>query len=231
MTRLDAWWGTFIYNFSWSDWIAYIDGWIPRFCFFIPIIGYLILFNDQVVGMMEFHRLTREPSFDWGLTTSARLRFIYYALFFLGISNLIYRVKKPYAFRFGRNVSDYTRTALELFTLGDYLQIHGTIRHEGHLTLNGKYYDSEWDGFLVAARNPGEGTENVIRSGNWEDSKRQYGNLLRSLLRENFFRSDTHRRVSLSICLLLSTVGYILLSIPSLDLFVKVTASTIGNLL
>src|SRR2546425_12552420 len=98
MSRLSIWWSTFVYNFAWSDWTAYIDGWIPRFCFFIPIVGYLILFNDRVVGMMEFHQLTREPYFDWGLTTSARLRCIYYALFCLGVSNLIYRIKKPYAF-------------------------------------------------------------------------------------------------------------------------------------
>src|SRR2546425_10048424 len=87
MSRLSIWWSTFVYNFAWSDWTAYIDGWIPRFCFFIPIVGYLILFNDRVVGMMEFHQLTREPYFDWGLTTSARLRCIYYALFCLGVSN------------------------------------------------------------------------------------------------------------------------------------------------
>jgi len=228
MSRLNSWWSTFAYNYAWSDWTTYIDGWIPRFCFFIPIIGYLILFNDQVVGMMEFYKLTHEPSIEWGLTTSARLRFIYYALFFLGISNLIFRIKKPYAFRFGKNVTDYTRNALELFTLGDYVQIHSTIRNEGHLTLDGKYYDSEWDGFKVVARNFGEGTENVKRTGNWEEAKRQYGNLLRSMLRENFFRSDIQGRVSLSVCLFLSTVGYIFLAIPSVDLFVKVTANTFG---
>ena len=228
MTRFGHWWSGFVYNFAWSDYTEYIDGWIPRFCFFIPVVGYMILFNDQVVGMMEFHKLTREPSFEWGLTTSSRLRFIYYALFCLGISNLIFRARKPYAFRFGRNVSDYTRNALELFTLGDYVGIHGTIRHKGHLTLDGKYYDSEWDGFIGAARNPGEGTENVVRSGNWEEAKRQYGDLLRSMLRENFFRSDIQNRIALSTCLLLSSLGYVLLAVPSGDLFAKVTASTIG---
>jgi hypothetical protein len=188
----------------------------------------MILFNDYVLEMMEFYKLMHGPSFDWGLTTSARLRFIYYALSFLGISNLIFRIKKPYAFRFGRNVTEYTRNALELFTLGDYVQIDGTIRHEGHLTLDGKYYDSEWDGFKEASRNPGEGTDNVARTGNWEEAKRQYGNLLRSMLRENFFRSNVQGRMSLSVCLFLSTVGYIFLAIPSIDLFLKVTANTIG---
>lgn len=228
MFHFNTRWNTFVYNYAWSDWVAYIDGWIPRFCFFIPIVGYLILFNDRIVGLMEFHTLTREASFDWGLNTSIRLRCVYYALFFLGISNLIYRIRKPYAFRFGRNVADYTRTALEVFTLGDFINIHGTIRHEGHLTLDGKYYDSEWEGFLAAARNPGEGTEKVVRSGSWEDAKRAYGSLLRSMLRENFFRSDTRRRVWLSICVVLSTFGYTLLAIPSIDLFIKVSVSTVN---
>ena len=226
MNRLRFWWGTFRYNYAWSDWVAYIDGWIPRFSLFFPIIGYLILFNDQISEMIQFKQITHQNTYDWGLNATARLRFIYYGLFFLGVSNFIYRLKKPYAFRFGRDFVEYTRTALENFTFGDFVNIHGTIRHEGHLTLDGKYYDSEWDGFAKAARNAGEGTDNVERTGSWQDAKRQYGSLLRSILRENFFRSDTKRRVWLTCCLVLSTSGYFLLAIPSLDLFLKVTYST-----
>lgn len=222
------WWQTFIYNYSWSDWVPYIDGWIPRFSLLFPFIGYLILVNDEIAKILEFHRLTGTEQYAWGLSAVVRLRLLYYALFFLGVSNFIYRLKKPYAFRFGSNVADYTRTALELFTLGDYVHIHGTIRHEGHLTLDGKYYDSEWEGFCKAARNEGEGTDRVIRSGNWEDAKRQYGDLVRSMLRENFFRNDTRRRLWLTLCVLLSTFGYLLLAVPSIDLFAKVTAGTLG---
>ena len=131
-------WSTFIYNYSWSPWVVYIDGWVPRVSLLFPIIGYLILFNDQIVGQLEFHHLTRPSPFPWGLDQIARLRFIYYGLFFLGMSNFLFKIRKPYAFRFGRDVIDYTRTALDFFTLSDYIQIHGTIRHEGHFTLDGK---------------------------------------------------------------------------------------------
>jgi hypothetical protein len=133
-----------------------------------------------------------------------------------------------YAFRFGRNVIDYTRTTLDFFTLSDYIQIHGTIRHEGHFTLDGKYYDSEWEGFLTKAQNPGEGTDHVERTGSWEDAKMEYGNLLRSILRENFFRSDIENRAALTICILLSTFGYLCLAIPSADLFAKISVSALG---
>jgi hypothetical protein len=35
--------------------------------------------------------------------------------------------------------------------------------------LDGKYYDSEWEEFLKAATNAGEETDNVERTGSWED--------------------------------------------------------------
>jgi hypothetical protein len=221
-------WQTVVYNYSWSNWVPYIDGWIPRFSLLFPFVGYLILVNDEIAKVLQFHHLTGTEQYAWGLSAVIRLRLVYYGLFFLGVSNFIYRLKKPYAFRFGANLIDYTKTGLELFTLGDYVQIHGTIRHEGHLTLDGKYYDSEWEGICAAARNQGEGTDKVVRSGSWEDAKRQYGSLLRSMLRENFFRNDTRGRSWLTACVLLSTLGYLLLAIPSLDLFAKVTADTLG---
>lgn len=224
--RLQARWQSFSYNYRWSDYVTYIDGWIPKLAFSVPIIGYLILFNDRISEMLIFKQLANEDSLSFGLSGTQRLRFLYFGLIALGMSNVIYRFKKPYQFKFGTNFVDYSRTCLKIFTLSSYIQIHGTIRHDGHLTLSGKYYDSEWDGFLEAARNEGEGTDSVTRTGDWEGAKRKYGNLLRGMLEENWFRSDTDNRFWLSACILLSTVGYFLLLTPSVDLFVKVVVSS-----
>lgn len=218
----------FWYNFEWSEWVSFIDGWIPRFAFFVPIIGYLILFNDHVGGKLAFTNLVGSEFQNFWLSGGFRLRLVYFGLIALGLSNLIYRLRKPYVFRFGTNRTDYTRTCLDAFTFQDFLNIHHTIGSKGHLTLDGKYYDSEWDGFARAARNEGEGTDHVMRSGNWEEARRQYGSLLRSMLGEYFFRSNIVRRSWLITCIVLSTAGYALLAIPSVDLFVKVFLSTIG---
>lgn len=225
--KTEARWSGFKYNYSWSDWVSYIDGRIPKASIFIPVIGYILLFNDQVSGVFEFYKITDRVEYGWGLDTKSRLRFIYYGLFFLGISNFIYRLKKPYVFRFGKNIVDYTKTAMEIFTFGDFLSIHNAIRGEGHLTRDGKYYDSEWEGFRDRARNRGEGTERPERNGNWASAKDEYGSLLRSILREHFFKYDIKNRFWLSCCLFLSTVGYVFLIIPSVDLFIKITLSTI----
>jgi hypothetical protein len=220
---------TFWYNLGWSDWVGYIDGWIPRLSLSVPLVGYLILFNDTVGKSLEFIHITSDTVNTFGLTGSQRLRFIYFGLIALGISNFIYRLKRPYAFRFGTAVADYTRTCLDVFTLGDFVQLHGRIRHEGHLTMDGKYYDSEWDGFLAAASNEGEGTDQVKRTGSWDRARSDYGSLLRSMLRETFFRQNTSAKAWLVACIALSTIGYVLLVTPSVDLFAKVLRSTLGG--
>jgi hypothetical protein len=229
MRTFKLWCQTFSYNYSWSDYVGYIDGWIPKLALSVPILGYLILFNDSVSEILSFKYLAKEEAISFGLEGATRLRLLYFGLIFLGVSNFIYRIKKPYIFKFGTNLIDYTKNCLYIFTLGDYINIHGTIRHEGHLTLSGKYYDSEWEGFLEAAKNTGEGTEKVVRDGDWESAKNKYGALLRDMLRENFFRNEIKGRIPLSVCLVLSTTGYLLLAIPSLDLFIKVIISSFNG--
>lgn len=220
-------WGTFWYNFGWSDWVSYIDGWIPRLSLTVPLVGYLILFNDTVGRAFEFLHLTGQTSGDFGLTGVQRLRLVYFGLIFLGLSNFIYRVAKPFAFRFGTNLTEYIRTCLDIFTLNDFVQMHSRIRSEGHLTLDGKYYDSEWDGFMFEARNEREGTASPSRSASWDNAQRKFGSLLRSILRENFFRQNTYNRIWLCVCVCLSSFGYLLLITPSADLFIKVVRSTL----
>lgn len=222
LQHIESKWRVFLYNLRWSNWISYIDGWIPRFALFVPLLGYLILFNDEMSQMFSFRTITNEIV-SFGLNGSERLRFLYFGLIFLGLSNFIYRVRKPYAFRIGTNQVDYTRTALEVFDLDDFLDMHQTIR-EGHLTLKGKYYDSEWDQFWVAARGESDGSVN----GNWDSAQKAFGSLLRAILSETFFRADTSRRVWLWTCIILSTIGYLFLALPSLDLFFKVCLATVA---
>lgn len=216
---------TFWYNFRWSEWIGYIDGWIPRFAFFVPLIGYLILFNDQISELFKFNVLVGSPNLFEGLDSGERLRFTYFGLICLGISNLLFRIKKPYIFRFGSNIREYTTNCLQTLSFDAFMRMHEGIREEGHFTLNGKYCDSKWDGFKKAALNEGEGNP-PVKTGHWEDAKAQYGSLLRTILNEHFFKKDTARKGWLLTCVSLSTTGYILLIIPSLDLLLKVLAST-----
>ena len=213
---------TFKYNYRWSDYVRYIDGWIPKLALSVPILGYLILFNDKISDILTFKTIINEESLSFGLSGLQRLRLLYFGLIFLGISNFIYRLKKPYLFKFGTNLVDYTKTCLELFTNSDYLQMSHTIQQEGALTSGGKYCEEEWNCFSDASKNIYDS-----EAKGWEITKSKYGGLLRGMLNDIFFRYDRGRRFWLSTCLTLSSLGYILLVTPSIDLFIKVFISTI----
>jgi hypothetical protein len=194
----------------------------------VPIIGYLILFNDTISQHLSFNKLASENVLSFGLSSVERLKLIYFGLIFLGSANILYRVRRPFVFKIGTNQFEYVENALKHFTVSAYIDIHGLIRHEGHHTLHGKYYDAEYDTFLnLAIGLKGERSQRDESTADWTLAKNRYEGLLRSMLIENFYRNNVKRRVSLSGCILLSLLGYALLFIPSLDLFVKVLNVTL----
>ena len=152
-----------------------------------------------------------------------RLKLIYFGLIFLGSANILYRLRRPFIFRIGTDQFEYVDKALLHFTLSDYIDIHGAIRREGHHTLRGKYDDAEYEAFLDLA----SGERDLHLGGrksesDWTQAKGKYEDLMRSMLIENFFRNNIMRRTSLTLCIILSMIGYVLLLVPSADLFFKV---------
>lgn len=193
----------------------------------VPIIGYLILFNDSISQHISFEILVGENLLDVGLSSGARLKLIYFGLIFLGSANIIYRLRRPFVMRIGTDQFSYVEKALKHFTVSTYIDIHGMIRHEGHHTLHGKYYDADYDSFLELALGKKEGNlQRNETTADWNRAKSKYDGLLRSILIENFYRNDVTRRCYLTLCLIFALVGYIFLLAPSADLFVKVLLVT-----
>jgi len=230
MLSLTSWWSAFSYSYRWSDYVMYIDGWIPKLALSVPILGYMILFNDKITELLVFKELANEDVLQFGLSGIQRIRLVYFGLIFLGVSNFIYRIKRPYVFDFGTTLIEYMKTCFDIFAFNEYIQIHNEIKKEGALTPMGRYGSIEWDGFIKIARTPSERRErfeHVIHSTNWEDAKNKYSGLLRNMLSEQFFRYDIKKRYWLSLCLGLSTIGYLMLIVPGVDIFAKVLVSTV----
>ena len=105
-------WSIFIYNFRWSDYVFLFDGWIANCSLAVPVIGYLILFNDTIAQHLSFNRLAGENVIGFGLSALSRLKLIYFGLIFLGSANIIYRIRRPFVFKFGRSEPEYVENAL-----------------------------------------------------------------------------------------------------------------------
>jgi hypothetical protein len=206
-------WGVFAYNYAWSHFVFLFDGWVAKCAMAVPIVGYLILFNDSVSQHLAFNELAAETSISSGLSPSARLKLVYFGLILLGAANIAYRVKRPFVLRLGTDSFQYVENALRNFTVSSYVHIHETVRHEGHHTLHGKYYDSEYDAFLNTALGEMRAGERDEATANWSMAKSKHEGLLRSMLIENFARNDVKKRFWLTGCILLSSLGYSLLLI------------------
>jgi hypothetical protein len=108
-----------------------------------------------------------------------------------------------------------------------YIDMDGTIKSEGNRTLHGKYSDAEFQSFLNVATGRNILAPNSQTTVDWKAAKSRFEGLLRSILIENFYRNNIKRRLALTCRLLLALCGYVLLLIPSVDLFAKVIRVTL----
>ncbi len=218
MNWFDNLWSKFESKYCWSEWVYYIDGWLPKVSLSMPIVGYLILFNDESVALIKFNTLAKENIINLGLIANNRLEMIYFAFLFLGVSNFWYRIKRPHQFKFGTDFVQYAKNTFEIFTARNYMEIHAALQQHKSLILNAEYYAIDWDGF--------QENVNITSGGDWEAAKNKYGNMLRSMLEEYYFFSNTSYRGHLLFCVIFSSIGYALLLIPSVDLLIKVLRAT-----
>jgi hypothetical protein len=105
--------------------------------------------------------------------------------------------------------------------------MHGNIQKKGSISIEGTYHDSEWDRFADAA-NTNEEWKDIRRYADWGKATKTHGGLLRSILKESFHYGNRQRRGWLSICVVLSTIGYLPLFIPGVDLIIKVAMSMLS---
>lgn len=217
-------WDIFKYNYGWPDYIQLFDGWLAKCSMAVPIVGYLILFNDSISQHIAFNYLANEQSLSFGITSAARLKFIYFGLISLGCANILYRLRRPYVLKIGKAQFEYVEAGLKHFTAEDYININGEIKSSGRgpYTQQGKYNKSEFDEFLDSSLGEELDQDPNPSSGHWVEAKNKYEGLLRSILIEHFFRQKIRNRYSLSCCIVFSVFGYCLLLIPSADLFLKV---------
>jgi len=226
--RLGRWlegrWGTFKYNFGWADWVWLNDSWLARAAVAVPVVGYLVLFNDAIASSLTFDQLT-DGTGPWHLIAPPlRLRLIYVGLVLLAASSAIYMAFRPNVMRIGNSEERYIRRCMERFTYMEFQRLHHAIRGENHYTQYGKYYDADWDAFVVAALGPivGDHGQRDPSKGNWKAAKDGHEALLMSILIETYFRESIKRRGWLSASIVVGLFGLLCLSIPSADLFVRV---------
>jgi hypothetical protein len=243
MTWLAARWDAFWYNFAWPDYVGLLNGPLAKLALFFPVIGYAILFNDFIAQKYAFSELTGDLKATYFLPENTRLRLVFFGLMLLASANLLYRWRRPYCLRLGESLSEYTDCMMRFATAGTFLEMHRQIRGAGFdpWTVDGKYYDDDWDLFWREAVWTESG-QNVLQSKNHSQelpgyervdftaAKQRHQTLLLSIIRETYFRESRKRRGWLISALILASSGYALMLLPSVDLTLRVLEFTIIGL-
>lgn len=193
--------------FGWSEWKPFIDGWIPKFSFFVPLLGYFILFNDTVINFLKLNYITgnmNEPQF-----VSWKVYGLYFGLFFLGISNIYYQVRKPDILRIGKDKFQYSENALRTFSFVDF--------HSIYENLNNSDFEVSWAPFKKDYQAQIRGNLQVVSSlgveKNWRTIIAKHEEYLRDLLLTVFCVEDAKRKKELLGCITVSILGYTCLAI------------------
>lgn len=228
-------WHGFSYNYHWQDYTFLFRGNIAKVSAFVPLVGYLLIFNDGITEYLTFENLAPQDSSTFFFSSETRLRFVYFGLIFLGLSEAIYIIRRPYVIKLGDSFWNYKDRIMRLASPRYFIEAHSKIRRSGFdpFTQGGKYYDRDYEDFIemcLGAR-PGSSIKKAYedeKPANWDEASKRFEPLLTGMMEEIYFTEGRKHRVSLSLAIITALLGYGFLAIPSFELFVRVVSVTVG---
>lgn len=191
------------------------DNGFTRVVLLIPIAGYLILFNDQISSILSFDALAgvREgdasPFFFDGLT---KLRFVFFGSLFVLLSFGLYRVFRPDVLDFSRNDLEFSEVVRQQYSVDELIKIEAEV------------YANSWrerlEAFWIVLEQPRP--RKPVISGFRPDLRskmfNQRGDYISLLVREYWVGMMHTYRFARVASLLCGVVGYLLLTLPTLDI-------------
>lgn len=188
---------------------------LTRVVALVPIIGYLILFNDQIAEIASFRKMAGvEPGAKtpFYLSGVAKMRLVFFGSLLLLISNVVFRVFRPqvlelakgdmeFATRVGESYSVHELTGMEAQVFSD----HWKPRLPLFWKVRDKFRNKKP---LVS------GYRSDVRTFMFE----KHGDYISYLSRE-WWTGEMHTfRLARFVSLSLGVVGVFLLAIPTLDI-------------
>lgn len=180
----------------------------------IPIAGYLILFNDEIAGMVSFDILAgvsetdRSPFLLDGLT---KLRLVFFGSLFVLCSFLTYRLFRPEVLETAKNDLEFSELVRQRYSVHELAQIEERVHSESWIERT----DAFW--VVLGQRR----SKKPVVSGYRPDLRAHmfstHGDYIGFLARE-WWDGMMHTYRPARICSLAFGIGgYAMLTVPTLD--------------
>jgi len=181
----------------------------------IPVAGYLILFNDEVAGMVSFDALAgvgeaeRSPFFLDGLT---KLRLVFFGSLFVFCSFLAYRLFRPAALETSQNDLEFSELVWQRYSVYELAQIEECVHSETWIERTEAFW-------VVLGR---QRSKKPVVKGYRPDVRAlmfsKHGDYIDFLAREWWDgMMHTHRSARM-FSLAFGPCGYAMLAVPTLDI-------------
>lgn len=180
----------------------------------IPVVGYLILFNDEIVGMVSFDALAgvdetrRSPFLLDGLT---KLRLVFFGSLFVFCSFLTYRLFRPGVLEASKNALEFSELVRQQYSVHELALIEERVHSKTWIERT----DAFWT--VLGRRRSKKPLVSGYRPDVRADMLSKHGDYIGFLARE-WWEGMMHTYRPARICSLVFGIGgYAMLAIPTLD--------------
>lgn len=181
----------------------------------IPVAGYLILFNDEIAGILSFDALAgvagqeRSPFFLDGLT---KLRLVFFGSLCVLCSFVTYRLFRPDALEAAKSDLEFSELVRQRYSVHDLAQIEERVHSESWVERTEAFW-------IVLGK---QRAKKPVVSGFRQDVRAymfsEHGDYIGLLARE-WWVGMMHTFKPARICaLVLGVAGYFMLALPTLDI-------------
>ena len=197
----------------------------------IPIVGYILIFNDQISSFFEFDRITNGGTLIF--STLERLRLLYFGLIILGGATLWLRLRCPTEILENPSKSDFVREKLSELSVYEIARIYNDleVRFSYGLFDDVPFDKKSLDVFIIFASDraitPSSGGpismeqlwSNLSKIRNTEEAKVKCDEFLKHLLEaKHDYENYSSRREVFVLALFGAFSGFLIL-LPSIDVF------------
>jgi hypothetical protein len=193
----------------------------------IPLVGYIILFNDELAELASFGTIGGVESDDispFFLSSLAKMRFVFFGSLFLLLANVTFRCFSPPALRQSKDDIGFSTRVRDCYSVHELANMEDAVFSE-HWKPRASFF---WN-----VRDMTRSRRKVV-SGYRPDCRAEmfgkHGDYINFLAREWWVgQMHTHRGARIS-SLIFGCIGYILLALPTLDISQAVLSDVINSI-
>ncbi|NIY80417.1 hypothetical protein HCZ23_13200 [Celeribacter sp. HF31] len=200
---------------------------LSRIIGIIPLVGYIILFSDEISGLISFNAIAgveaNHASPFW-LSGLVKMRLVFFGSFALLISNMLFRLMSPKVLEISKNDIAFSSQVLETYTVAELKEIENAV------------YSDRWQERLeifwviIGMTRQKKPQVSGYRPDVRRDMINKHSDYIRLLAREWWVGEMHSHKVARIASLFFAITGYLMLTIPTLDICQAVLRDIVANI-